>query len=578
MRPDDELQVRPGRIRHQGGKSPKTFVARALAAAEKAGGLSRRTSGANRSAFGRGRAASLNASRGLTSRSRQVVVKARVVRHRPGRAPLSAHLGYLRRDGVSRDGEPGRMFDANGDDVDHGEFAARCEDDRHHFRFIVAPEDASELSDLQAFTRDLMADAERDLGTQLEWAAVAHHNTPHPHVHILVRGRADDGEDLVISRDYIGQGLRARASRLVTLELGPRTEREINQALAKEVEAERFTRLDRGLVAEASKHDSVVDLRPERGGRTNFRRDLQLTRMRKLEQLGVAEPLGPATWRLRSDTEARLRDLGERDDVIARIHKALGDKAIERGPGAYVLDAAEQRSPVLGRLLERGLDDELKGSAYVIIDGVDGRTHHVRLPNIEATGDAASGAIVEARWTQAQEGRRSVLMLSVRSDLDIERQVTAKGATWLDRQLVTREPPELGEAGFGREVSQALGRRGEHLVRQGLARRQGPAVLFAPGLLGKLRAQELDAAAGRIARDSGLPHQPIQEGEMVAGAYRRRVTLASGRFAMIDDGLGFSLVPWRSDLEQHLGRHISGVALPGGGVAWSFDRKRGLGL
>lgn len=273
-----------------------------------------------------------------------MVVKARVVRHRSGRAPLSAHLGYLRRGGVSRYGEPGRTFDGNIDDADHGEFAARCEDDRHHFRFIVAPEDAAELSDLQAFTRDLMADAERDLGTRLEWTAVAHHNTPHPHVHILVRGRTD----LVISRDYIGQGLRARASRLVTLELGPRTERDIDQALAKEVEAERFTRLDRVLVAEASKHEGVIDLRRDLDGASRLHRDVQLARIRKLERLGLAESLGPAAWSLKPHLEARLRELGERDDVIARIHKALGQQTVERGAGSYVLDAAEQRSPVLG--------------------------------------------------------------------------------------------------------------------------------------------------------------------------------------------------------------------------------------
>jgi hypothetical protein len=47
---------------------------------------------------------------------------------------------------------------------------------------------------------------------------------------------------------------------------------------------------------------------------------------------------------------------------------------------------------------------------------------------------------------------------------------------------------------------------------------------------------------------------------------------------MIDDGLGFQLVPWRPALEQHIDRHVSGVIMPGGGIEWSFGRKRGLGL
>ena len=138
--------------------------------------------------------ASLVAHRWLSSRSRLATVKARVVRHRSKRAPLVPHLNYLRRDGVTRDGEPARMFGADGEDIDHRAFAERCEDDRHHFRFIVSPEDAAELSDLKAFTRDLMADAERDLGTRLDWVAVDHGNTGHPHIHVILRGRTDAGQ------------------------------------------------------------------------------------------------------------------------------------------------------------------------------------------------------------------------------------------------------------------------------------------------------------------------------------------------------------------------------------------------
>ena len=123
--------------------------------------------------------------------------------------PLSAHLAYLRRDGVTKDGNPARMFGAEGDDVDHKAFVEQCDEDRHHFRFIVAPEDAAELTDIRAFTRDLMADAECDLGTRLDWVAVDHWNTEHPHVHVIVRGRTEAGKDLVISRDCIREGMRA---------------------------------------------------------------------------------------------------------------------------------------------------------------------------------------------------------------------------------------------------------------------------------------------------------------------------------------------------------------------------------
>jgi len=118
---DDDLHVRPGRIRDRGRGSidrAKPFIARALAAAEKAGGLQRRSGSRSRSAsFGRGRAASIAAARPMTDRTRSVAVKARVVRHRAWGAPLGTHLAYLRREGVTKDGAPGRMFDAEHDDA-----------------------------------------------------------------------------------------------------------------------------------------------------------------------------------------------------------------------------------------------------------------------------------------------------------------------------------------------------------------------------------------------------------------------------------------------------------------------------
>src|ERR1700740_1893410 len=112
-------------------------------------------------------------------------------------------------------------------------FAGRGLDDRHHFRFVVAPEDAAEMADLKSFTRDLVAQMERDLGTRLDWVAVDHWNTDNPHVHLLVRGIAEDGSDLVISRDYISHGLRSRGEDLVSAGLGPKPEHEIRSALGR---------------------------------------------------------------------------------------------------------------------------------------------------------------------------------------------------------------------------------------------------------------------------------------------------------------------------------------------------------
>ena len=417
MSGDDEFNVRPGRIRSKRPARGRSFVARVLAATQKAGGLHRRGARSeSRGGFGRGRAASLGALRGLTSSSRTVVVKARVVRRGPKATPLATHLSYLRRDGVTRYGAPGKMFDATDASADARAFAERCGGDRHHFRFIVAPEDAADLSDLRAFTRDLMGEMARDLGTRLDWTAVDHWNTEHPHIHVLVRGRADDGGDLVISRDYISRGLRARAAQLVALELGPRSEQEIRRSLEQQVDADRWTPLDQALARDAVAHDGVIDLHPGGDEAGGFERPLLVGRARKLERLGLAAPLGPGQWMMAEEAESVLRKLGERGDIIKRIHRGLVEHGAERAAADFVVDAETRGDPILGRLLSRGLDDELKGSAFAVVDGIDGRIHHVRLKDLDAASDAVLGDVVEARRLASRDGGAPRLVLAVRSE------------------------------------------------------------------------------------------------------------------------------------------------------------------
>ncbi|SFY31208.1 hypothetical protein SAMN04244548_03507 [Paracoccus pantotrophus] len=270
---DREFRIRPGRPRSTPAPRSGSFVNQVLRAARKAGpvrksGSAGESSSSGRSVrtghstFGRGRAG-FGRSR-LFSPQRRVVVKARVVRHR-GRsfrsAPMTAHLAYLQREGVRRDDSGGLMFHARSDDADDPACAERCQDDRHHFRFIVSPDDAVDMTDLRGFTRDLVSRMEQDLGTGLDWVAINHWNTSHPHVHLLVRGVRDNGENLVIARDYIKEGMRDRARDLVTLELGPRSEIDIRASLSRQLDAERWTALDRQLVRDAAR-GGIIDLAP----------------------------------------------------------------------------------------------------------------------------------------------------------------------------------------------------------------------------------------------------------------------------------------------------------------------------
>ncbi len=148
--------------------------------------------------------------------SRRVVTKARVARLAgKGLAAARAHLRYIQRDGVTREGEPGILYNAEREGVDGGAFLERCESDRHQFRFIVSAEDGVQYDDLKPFIRRLMAQVEKDLGTKLDWVAVDHYNTGHPHTHVILSGKDEKDRDLIIAREYISHGLRERPAEIV---------------------------------------------------------------------------------------------------------------------------------------------------------------------------------------------------------------------------------------------------------------------------------------------------------------------------------------------------------------------------
>jgi type IV secretory pathway VirD2 relaxase len=422
-----DFRPRPGRVRDRGaGASARaqSFVAQAMRAAAKAKGRPLTLSdmrgergqrrGARRtrprkgrcSRIGRGQAVAdrlklAGSKRGPGERLRRVVVKARIVRLRLGSRAADAHVRYLQRDGTTRDGERGRLYGAEIDEADGKTFIERGREDRHQFRFIVAPEDGEKLSDLRAFTRDVMRKMEQDLGTHLDWVAVDHFNTGHPHSHVIVRGRDDLGKDLIIAQDYITDGIRLRAQELATLELGPETDQELRSKLQAEVSAERFTRIDRAMLAEAP--ERVLDLRPEAGQvRSDFDRTLRIGRLQTLERYGLAREVEPGVWTLSEKLEPTMRALGERGDIIKAINRALSDRGQERGPDTFDLHGEELDKPVVGRLIDKRLTDELGERLGVVVDGIDGRVHHVALPGVVAAEDAQIGAIVEVGRAPSQ--------------------------------------------------------------------------------------------------------------------------------------------------------------------------------
>ena len=408
MADDDSFEPRLGRQRQQGVKRARRYLGRVLAAANlarsggAAPGLARGSFSGTRIGRGAG-VGRLLASRGghAASNGRRVVVKASIVKLAgKGASAAAAHLRYLQRDGTTREGERGTLYGRDTDAVDGKAFGERGSGDRHQFRFIVSPEDGDQYDDLKPLTRRLMERMEQDLGTKLDWVAVDHFNTGHPHTHIVVRGKDDRGADLVIARDYMTTGIRERAAELVDLDLGPRTQRETQQTLRAEVEQERLTSIDRALLKGADADRMVAT-----NGRDAFDQALRAGRLAKLSRLGLAEPLGAGRFRLAPDLADTLRSLGERGDIIRTMQREFSRAATMRAQADQAIydPAAPDARPLVGRVLARGLADEHADRHYLIVDGVDGRSHYVAIgQGAESDATLSRGSIVRIEPVQVE--------------------------------------------------------------------------------------------------------------------------------------------------------------------------------
>ncbi|CAN7221334.1 relaxase/mobilization nuclease RlxS [Bradyrhizobium sp. LjRoot220] len=454
---DDEFRVRLGRIGNRRGRKTAGYVERVRKIAAKAGaGRPHRKSAFIGSRIGRGHAQGTVSASQRPAGARRVVIKARIVRIKAGdNGAARAHLRYIQRDGVTREGDPGKLYDASSNRADGKMFVERGAEDRHQFRFIVAPEDSNELAELKPFVRDLMRQMESDLGTRLDWVAVDHFNTGHPHSHIVVRGKDDQGRDLVIARDYIAHGIRARASELITRELGPESELETLRKLENEVGAERFTRLDRAILRDASEGTLRLAAKPEHDP---SRHAMRMGRLRTLEQMGLAEEAAPGVWRVVPEMEPALRRMGERGDIIKTMHRDLTAVGIHRAAGDHVIfDGQAGPARVIGRLVAEGLSDELHDRQYVIVDGIDGRTHYVDLGVRQVTDDPLiRNTIIEvrARDVGPRDVDRTIAEVALRNQ--------GVYSTELHREF---DPKASGE------YIQTHARRLEAMRRQGLAER-----------------------------------------------------------------------------------------------------------
>ena len=390
---DDEFTPRLGKMRSRGKEV--RYLALVVRAARRASKGKAKPGHFDGSRIGRGASVARvlrSRDRHSASRARRVIVKFRPVKLAGrGAGGAKAHLTYIQRDGVTRDGDPGQLYSAGSDIADGKAFLERGSGDRHQFRFIVSVEDADQYPDLKPFVRRFMSDMERDLGTKLDWVAVDHFNTGHPHSHIVLRGKNDRGADLVIAREYISHGARERAMGIATLDLGPRTDLEIDTRLRSDVGEDRLTAIDRRLIRDMNDLGLVTarDTDP-------FQQSLRTGRLQKLARMGLATHLGGDSWRLEPGLADTLRRIGERGDIIRTMQRELSARNAERASTDRLIfdPAAGEGARLVGRVIMRGLADEHGDRHYLLVDGVDGRVHYADIGVGEKTEPTPEGAIV----------------------------------------------------------------------------------------------------------------------------------------------------------------------------------------
>jgi type IV secretory pathway VirD2 relaxase len=302
------------------------------------------------------------------------------------RGHWKAHGRYLARESARiKDGAKGTGFSREGEGIDIATLLARWQaaGDERLWKLIVSPEFGDRI-DLSRLTRDLIGQMETDLGTDLEWLAVEHHNTEHPHVHIAIRGVTTACESLRLSRDYVQHGIRGIAEDRCTRQIGHRTEQDSLEAERREITETRFTSLDRRLLKDAQEISS--DLEPEYfpvirnpiqdglGETARFHTKHEAARLAVLGRMGLAKPTGPNTWRVRRDFEQVLwamQRTTDRQRTLAAHGVVMSD---ERLP-IEVLNPAQMTS-VEGRVLVHG-QDEQTGRNYLMLEGTDAKVYFI---------------------------------------------------------------------------------------------------------------------------------------------------------------------------------------------------------
>ena len=343
--------------------------------------------------------------------SQRVVVKISVVKNRTkgvgvgagsGAKNLYHHMHYISRSKAGKDGDRAVLFDKENEELGRRDFFERCKDDRQHFRIIISPEKGRDIEDFQGYVRGVMARMEKDLGTQLDWLSAVHYDTDDIHAHVIIRGKNDKGQDLVVGRDYISYGIRSRAQELATELLGERSLGDIQKALEAEIDAMRVTSLDRFIEKQADDGRQVDVRKADNFGKSVSYEAALKGRLRFLQSSGLASEYPPGVFTLKEKYTDILYEAGRANDIVEQLHKSgledLSDLSI------YSLKNAEGKS-LEGRLVSKGFAGELSDRKYIVLDEIGGGKHYVPVGEYARCDELEKGALLRVRSGHGSTGK-----------------------------------------------------------------------------------------------------------------------------------------------------------------------------
>lgn len=527
----------------------------------RSGGLGAKLSKLMSERKGAGRRARLNGGKtAFAADARQRVVATVFYQgHGAGAAGrLIAHGKYLERDGAGPDGEKGQFYDRDRDEVDaHPRLEEWAQEDKRHFRLMLAPESGARIEDMKDFTRATMARMERDLGVDLEWVAVDHHNTDNPHVHIILRGRRRDGPDLVLARNYVGHGLRNTARDIATEMLGNRGPEDERLALERETRALRHTRLDQLLESEI-KQGGDIRIQAIGRKRESVLRAALRNRVRELAHMGLARERKRDRFRFEPDWSERLNEIGRGLDIRRRLGRELAP-----GDGKLRLYSPRMGS-LAGEVIEVGARGEGPGKAYAIVRSP---VHGPVFVNVRARAvlGLEPGGLVAIEPLR-HKGRGNRVKVQTLSALPLESQISARAETELDRELmrvIAGEPERLPAPPAAKEA--LLQRMSWHERERSGGRDLTGRFEFEPGALKRLRDLELRDETTAFAKRLGKRAIGIDDGLEREWTVRGFKTLHQGRVAMLERNDGVALAPLAAGQQLAIGKSYS-ISLTAGKI------------